>query len=151
MTDMLFVSRTARFDLPFLFAGQFQKEVFVNEIAARLDALLQLVVEDETGSPPTAAADGTSWLIGADATGEWSGREGQIASRQSGNWLFTRPGIGMRLYNKARSQDMRFTSTWTRPARPASPTGGSTIDAEARSAIDAIIGVLATMGAIPEP
>lgn len=149
MPDPLFDVRTPRLDLPLLFAGQSQKEAFVNELAARLDALLFLAVEGTQSVPPSAPSDGQSWLIGASPIDEWAGRAGEIALRQSGNWLFAAPVAGMRLLNKASGQERRYHTAWLAPAKPATPSGGSTIDAEARTAIGAIITALATAGIVP--
>jgi hypothetical protein len=146
--DPLFDNRTPRFDLPLLFAGQAQKEGFVNEITARLDALLHCVIEAEQAAPPASPVDGRSWLVGAGASGAWSGKAGQIAMRQAGNWLFAEPRDGMRLLNRTTGQDVLFNSGWQVASRPAQPSGGTTIDTEARTAIAAVIASLTTAGII---
>lgn len=150
MSDALFDSTTARFSLPLLFAGQAQKEMFVNEMAARLDALLFLAVEAEAAIPPPEPQDGQSWLVGENPAGQWSGQAGRIASRQAGNWLFTKPVPGMTLFNRATGQEMYFRGTWLAAAKPELPTGGATIDQEARTAIGAIIAALTTAGIITD-
>jgi hypothetical protein len=149
MTYPLYDLRTARHDLPLLFAGQSQKETYVNELAARVDALLHLAIEAEMATPPTTAIDGQSWLIGASPTGEWAGQSGKIAARASGNWLFLQPDAGMILLNKATGQQVRYLSGWQAPAKPALPIGGTNIDTEARAAIAAIVAALATAGIVP--
>lgn len=149
MPDPLFESRTPRFDLPLLFAGQAQKEGFVNEITARLDGLLHCAVEAEQAVPPTSPVDGQSWLVATSATGDWTGKVGQIAMRQVGNWLFAEPREGMHLFNRGTGQQMLFKGGWLAASRPALPGGGTTVDAEARAAISAIIASLATAGIIP--
>ena len=149
MSDPLFDTRTPRLELPLLFAGQAQKESYVNELASRIDALLFVAVEGETATPPATPSDGKSWLIGTSPSGVWAGKAGQIASRQSGNWLFTAPLPGMRILNLASGQDFRFVSQWNAPARPAAPSGGTTTDAEARTAIGAIISALVSAGIVP--
>ena len=150
MSDPIsFDSSSARFELPFLFAGQSQKEGFVNEFAARTDALLHCAIEGEAAAPPVTPVDGTSWLVGPAATGAWSGQAGKIAAWQSGNWLFFAPRDGMRLLNRASGQEIRYNGGWKIANRPALPTGGTTIDAEARSAISALIASLTTAGVIP--
>ena len=149
MPDPLFESRTPRFDLPLLFAGQSQKEGFVNEITARLDALLHCAVEAEQAAPPASPVDGQSWLVAAGSSGDWSGKSGQIAMRQAGNWLYAQPRNGMRVLNRATSQEVLFNGSWKVASRPALPSGGATIDAEARTAIAAIIASLTTAGIIP--
>ncbi len=149
MPDPLYDLRTARHDLPLLFAGQAQKETFVNELAARVDALLHLAIESETATPPTTPVDGQSWLVGASPAGVWLGQSGTIAARAAGNWLFLQPTAGMTLLNKATGQQIRYRSGWQAPAKPALPSGGATSDAEARTAIGAIIAVLVSAGIVP--
>ena len=149
MPDPIFDTTTVRFELPLLFAGQAQKEGYVNEMAARIDALLHLAVEAELGFPPASPNDGQAWLIAAGASGGWSGKAGQVAARQAGNWLYFRPRHGMRLLNRATGQFIQFTGTWTAPARPATPSGGSVVDVEARAAIAALLSSLTNAGIVP--
>lgn len=149
MQDAPFDSCTPRFNLPLLFAGQAQKEVFVNEIAARMDAMLHLAVEREADSPPADAQDGQSWLIGLQPDGPWAGKAGHIASLQGGNWLFAEPSAGMKLFNKATDQEMSFRNSWEVAAKPALPSGGTTIDNESRAAISAIIAALVAARILP--
>jgi Protein of unknown function (DUF2793) len=148
MPDPLFESRTARFDLPLLFAGQTQKETFVNESLARLDALLCLAIEGEQAAPPATPVDGQAWLVGSGASGDWAGQSGKVAARQSGNWLFLTPRDGLKLLNRATGQEQRFAGTWKVATRPAAPSGGTIVDAEARATILAIITALTTAGIV---
>lgn len=118
-------------------------------MVARIDALLHVAVEAELGIPPAAPIDGQAWLIAAGASGIWSGKSGQVAARQAGNWLYFFPRTGMRLLNRATGQFIQFTGTWSAPARPAAPSGGSVIDAEARAAITALLSGLTNAGIFP--
>mgnify|MGYP001045982694 CR=1 FL=1 len=150
MSDpFIFQSTSPRFGLPLLFAGQAQKEFFVNEAHALADALMHCAVEGELSVPPASPADGQAWLIGPAPTGEWSGHEGAIACRQAGNWLFVPPRDGMRLLDRATGQERRYLGEWKFPSVPLEPYGGSVIDAEARAAISDIIGALRTAGILP--
>ncbi len=151
MPEPVFESRTPRFDLPLLFAGQAQKEAFVNEVAARIDALLHGAVESESAAPPATPVDGQAWLIAGGASGEWSGKAGQIAARQAGNWLYALPRDGMQILNKATGQQIRYKGGWQAPARPTAPSGGTVIDNEARAAIAALIACLTAGGIIAQP
>jgi hypothetical protein len=149
MPDPAFDSRTPRLGMPLLFAGQSQKEAYVNETTSQIDALLHGAIEDELNAPPATPLDGQCWLVGASPTGDWTGQGGKIAARQSGNWLFFAPRDGMKLLNRASGQEIRFSSGWKIANRPVLPTGGTTVDSEARDAIAAILASLTTAGVIP--
>jgi hypothetical protein len=69
--------------------------------------------------------------------------------RQSGNWLYASPRDGMRVFNRTTDQDLLFNAGWQAASRPAAPSGGTTVDAEARSAIAAIVASLTIAGIIP--
>ena len=150
MSDPIpFDSTSPRLGLPMLFAGQSQREVHVNEAHALIDALLHGAIEGVANAPPVSPVDGTSWLVGAAPTGDWAGQAGAIASRQAGNWLFTMPRDGMRLLNRASGQDIRFAGGWRMASAPAAPTGGGTVDGQARVAIVQLVAALSTAGIFP--
>ncbi len=146
MTQPQFDSRTGRYDLPLLFTGQAQKEVFVNEAICRIDALLHLAVEGTQSDPPGAPLEGQTWIVDTGATGAWSGMDGHLAAWQAGNWIFVQPRPGMRAFVISTAASMHFTDGWNAVLRPPLPSGGSVVDAEARSAIEQIIGALAQYG-----
>jgi hypothetical protein len=150
VTDPIsFTSTTPRFSLPLLFSGQAQKEFYVNEAHALADALLHAACEGEADEPPAAPTEGEAWLVGAGATGAWASEDGKLASYQAGNWLFTTPNDGMHLYDRSTGQTLLYRGGWQRPAAPAAPTGGATVDAEARAALAALVSALAAAGIFP--
>lgn len=150
MTDLVsFVSSTPRFGLPNLFAGQMQKEFFVNEAHALADALLHCAVAGEGAEPPAFPEPGECWLIEADATGDWAGQEGKLASWQAETWLFVSPVPGMIVRDLSTGGAIVFDGAWQRLAAPAEPSGGSTIDHEARAALANLIETLQTAGLLP--
>ena len=130
-------------------AGQAQKEFFVNEAHALTDALLHCAIEGVANAPPASPAEGAAWLVGTAPTGDWSGQAGKLACRQGGGWLFVAPRDGLRVLNRATGQDMRFSGAWKVPTRPAAPSGGAVIDAEARASLAAILTALESAGMIP--
>lgn len=160
---------SARFALPFILPGQAQKEAFHNEALALLDAGLHPVVE--TGpidAPPADPAPGQCWPVGAGAEGEWAGRAGSLACRTSGGWRFLAPVPGMTVWRLDAGYRLHWTgSAWSDGAWPVaalvidgeqvvgarlgsvpSPSGGTIIDAQARTAVDAVIVALRTHGLI---
>lgn len=149
MSDPIFDSRSARFDLPLLFAGQAQKEISVNEALCRLDALICPVVEGELVAPPPTPLDGQAWRISASPSGEWTGQGGNIAARQGGNWQFIVPRFGMRVFDRAAGQDLRYDDGWIAAVRPPAPSGGAVVDAEVRAAFNALVQTLATARILP--
>jgi len=147
MTDPIsFTSATPRFALPFLFSGQSQKEFFVNEALARLDALMHPVIEDELDAPPASPPAGKSWLVGAAPAGEWAGHAGELACRQAGEWLFATPVQGMQVFDLAAGKLAVFDGTWKRAGQVSPPAGGGVVDAEARAAIAGLIAALVSVG-----
>lgn len=144
-----FDSTSPRFALPLLFAGQAQKESFVNEAHALTDALLHCAIEGEAATPPATPVEGTNWLVAASPTGAWAAQQGKIACRQAGNWLFVVPRDGMRLLDRSSGQEKHYFAEWQVPVAPATVTGGSTIDTQARAAIADLISALRIAGIFP--
>lgn len=145
----LFDNTSPRHGLPLLFAGQAQKEAWINEALSRIDALLHFSIEGELATPPTSPEDGSNWLVAVGGTDEWSGKDGQIACRQGGNWIYVSPRNGMQLLDLSTGQQRLFLSTWKLPAAPSEPTGGSNVDNEARAAIVELIEALRVSGVFP--
>ncbi len=158
-----------RFALPFIVPGQAQKETFHNEAVALIDAALHAcVVEGPTDVIPPDPAVGECWIVAAGAAGAWSGQVGKLASWTAGGWRFVGPVPGMTVWNIDAGYPMRWTGdAWSngewsvsaltiagqkvvgeRLETVASPSGGTIIDAEARTAVDAVIVALRTHGLI---
>jgi hypothetical protein len=130
MSDPItFASVSPRLGLPLLFSGQSQKEFFVNEAHALVDALLHAAIEGEADTPPSAPAEGESWLVGETPGGAWADHAGKLASYQAGGWIFASPRDGLCVLDRATGQSICFRDGWQRPATPAEPTGGATVDA----------------------
>jgi hypothetical protein len=151
MSDpILFDIASPRFALPLLFAGQAQKEVFVNEAHALADALLHCAIEGVASMPPASPLNGECWLVGDLPTGDWAGQAGMLACRQAGNWLFVTPRDGMRVLDRGTGQERLFFGSWKIPDVAEEPIGGSTVDAQARAAIAQLIAALRVAGIFPE-
>jgi hypothetical protein len=151
MTDPLSMpSKTPRYALALLFPGQFQKEFSVNAGHAVADILLHPAIEGVAAAPPAGALEGESWLVDANATGAFAGQSGKLASLQAGIWVFATPRDGLRMLDRSTGQHVLFAGGWRREDAPAVPDGGTTVDAEARAAIAALIAALRETGIFPQ-
>lgn len=96
------MTQTTHLALPYLDAAQAQKHVTHNEALALIDALTQLSVSARNvTTPPATPAEGDRLLIGAGATGAFTGKSNQIATFLAGDWSFRAPQAGWRAYVEA--------------------------------------------------
>ena len=147
MSDPItFTSASPRWEIPFLFSGQSQKEAFVNQAHAVADVLLHPAIEGVSDDPPLAPAEGECWLVGETPTGAWTDQAGKLAALQAGEWIFATPRDGLRVLDRSTGQDIRFRGTWQRPVTPVEPVGGAIVDAEARTAIAELVTALIAGG-----
>ena len=163
------MSATPRLSLPFLSAGQAQKEVAHNEALQTLDCVVVGAVEEpSTATPPAAPTLGACYIVDQSAADAWTGMSHCVAGWTSGGWRFIQPVEGMTLY-------VRSTSTWATfrsgaweigmvrgdallvdglqvvgPRQPAiaSATGGTTVDTEVRAVVDQVLNTLRQHGLI---
>jgi len=86
-------------NLPYIQPSQAQKHVTHNEALRILETVVQLHVETfDQGTPPVAPVLGDRYIVGDAATGDWAGREGQIAMRSENAWIFTVPRAGWQAF-----------------------------------------------------
>lgn len=150
MADPLtFANTTSRFALPLLYAGQAQKEFFVNEALGLTDALLHCAVKGEAASPPGNSLDGETWLVGPGATGDWQDHDTEVAARRDGAWIFIEPRDGMRIFDISAGCEMLFFGFWRKALLPLEPLGGTSVDGEARAAINDLVSALQALGILP--
>ncbi len=65
----------------------------------RLGAIVGLSIKDrDLTAPPASPANGDRYIIPAGATGEWSGKTGQVAVRIAGSWEYHVPKVGWLAY-----------------------------------------------------
>lgn len=152
MSDpIVFSSSTPLLGLPLLFAGQAQKEFFVNQAFAVLDGLHARAVTASQAAPPATAPDGACYRVTSPASGAWIGREGAIAVRINGGWHFVAPAEGMVLFDRTSGRSVIYRTQWQVAPAPALPSGGTVVDAQARAAINAVIDALRTLGVLGTP
>jgi len=163
------MSGTARLQLPFLSAGQAQKEMAHNEALQALDFLVAGAVEEEPrDDPPTAPVVGDCYIVSEAPSGAWAGKPQAVAGYTEGGWRFISPTEGMSLWVKSvaawaiyRAGDWETGAlrgsrlvidgnqvVSARAAAIAAPAGGATIDGEARTAIDLMLAALRHHGLI---
>lgn len=141
-----FPSATARFSLPLLFAGQAQKEPFINHAFSLVDALLQNVIVDSLDTPPENPEDGASYRILGNAGNAWFSHDDKLAIWIGEAWEFISPTNGMTIFDQTAGIQLRYNGSWQAAAEPAIPSGGTTIDAEARAALGSLIEALRSAG-----
>jgi hypothetical protein len=165
MTD----DSSARLALPLLAAGQAQKEMTVNEALVRLDIAVQAsVAAGGVDAPPAAPTAGQSWIVGTAPTGDWGGHAGAIAGWTGDGWRFVAPVEGMSAWVQAEGVCWRYADgAWAagvvtgdrvvidgvqvvgaQATAIAAPDGGAVVDAEARSAVSAMLTALRAHGLI---
>ena len=147
MTDpATFASSSVRHALPFLFAGQAQKEFTVNEALARLDQLLVPAIVGEVSSDPNNPVAGDCYLVTSPSSGAFAGHDGKLAGWDGQQWTFSNPVDGMRIYDRTDGSSLIYHGDWQRPSAPVAPDGGTTVDVESRDAIAALITALRVFG-----
>jgi len=163
------MTATPRLALPFLSAGQAQKEFTHNEALQTLDMIVGGAVEDgPLAAPPASPAIGDAYIVDLAPTGEWAGHPASVAAYTSGGWRFVAPVDGISIYVKAQRLWANYgAGAWeigllrgssviiggeqvigSRAAAIASASGGATVDSEARATIDQILAAMRQHGLI---
>jgi Protein of unknown function (DUF2793) len=163
------IAETNRLSLPFIVAGQAQKEVTHNEALMRLDALVQASVEAVgLNAPPAAPQSGQCWIIGAEPAGAWTDHAHGLACWTQGGWRFAAAHEGMMVWSVADMLMAGFIGgAWTIGRIPLqrlfisgkqvvgeqssaiqSPSAGTVVDTEARFAIGEILTALRNHGLV---
>jgi hypothetical protein len=158
-----------RLALPFLATGQAQKEITHNEALALLDGLAHGALQSRTlTTPPASPLPGQLWLVPSGATGDWQGQSGKLALASDGGWRFVTPVAGLCLWSIPDQSYAGFDgSQWrwgdwpvqrvmvagqpvvgARQSAIADPSGGTTVDSQARAAVQSILTALRTHGLI---
>lgn len=111
--------------------SQAQKEVTVNTALKRLDAVLNTAaIDKDLATPPGSPSEGDIYIVAASATGDWAGKEGQLAYYDQ-LWRFIDPNEGMQLWVADEDVNYVFDGTgWT-------SLGGATGEANTASNVGA--------------
>jgi hypothetical protein len=149
MTEPItFPATTARIGLPLLFAGQAQKEFFVNQALSILDALADGAVIASLDAPPVSASDGDCYRVTGSPSGVWNAHADSIAIAIGGSWHFVVPAEGMLVFDREAGNWLCFRSGWQMASAPPPPYGGAVIDVEARAALAQLIDGLQSLGLV---
>lgn len=145
-TPIAFPSTTSNLSLPLLFSGQAQKEFFLNQALSIIDALLLACVVETRAAPPAAPLEASCYLVGGTPTGEWMGHDDELAVHIGGAWQFILPKDGLKVFDQNAGAVLLYRSGWQVAIEPALPSGGSTVDSEARGVIAQLIAELRKVG-----
>jgi hypothetical protein len=143
--------------------------LFHNESLQLLDALVAAAVEEPPlSSPPGSPAVGSCYIVGPGPIGDWSDRAAHLAAFTEGGWRFIAPRDGMSVLIRSSGTRAVFRDgAWeigtltglqvsiggkkvlgARGSPIASPSGGSVIDSESRTAIGQILVAMREHGLI---
>ncbi|MET4896190.1 DUF2793 domain-containing protein [Sphingomonadaceae bacterium jetA1] len=163
------VDSTARWALPFLVAGQAQKEITHNEALAALDLIVQPCVEAVgRNAPPADPMPGQGWIVGAQPVDDWAGQADRLAGWTEGGWRFVAPRLGLAVWSKADSCRAEWdgdawriglvvgrgfrigekTVIGAQQSAIADPVGGQVVDSEVRTVVSTLLEALRTHGLI---
>lgn len=146
---------TPKFGLPLLAMGQAQKDVTHNEALLLVDLLLGgAVVSRSIQTPPEDPEPGQVWIVPLGAAGPWASRAGDLAAWTPGGWRFLRAADGFSLFVIDEGRRVRrLGSAWVAeppfafpPPSVTPPSGGTTVDAEARAAVAELQALLRSLG-----
>ena len=118
-------------------------------------------------APPAGPVIGNCYIVGASPTGDWTGKAQYLAGYSSGGWRFIAPREGLSASVKSGLTVAFRGVAWVtgdlsgsqlsiagvkvvgaRGEAIAAPTGGATVDTEARAAIGQILAAMRTHGLI---
>ncbi len=119
------MTNTTNLILPYMDAAQAQKHATHNAALTKLDAQVQLSVLDRTlTAPPGSPADGARYLVAPGATGDWAGKDYNIAAYQDGAWAFYTPREGWLCWVADETLALIYTgSAWVDAIAAHSPHG----------------------------
>lgn len=107
------MANTPKLGMPEIAESQGGKYVTHNESLAILDAIVGGGIEDKDLTTPPSHVHGNVWIVGASATGAWSGKDGQLAQSYNSAWTFIVPKEGWRVWLKDEDIWARYTgSAW---------------------------------------
>jgi len=104
------MTTTPRLGLTYLAANQSNGEALYNAALNIVDALMGCRVTTRTLSTPPSAALGDVYIVGASATGAWSGHDGELAIWYNSQWTFIVPQEGMVVWLEDEQLHLRYVA-----------------------------------------
>lgn len=157
--------QTLRLGLPLIAAGQSQKDVTHNEAVLALDRMVALAVVSRTQmSPPVAAAAGEIQIVPPGGESDWGQPAGSLMQWQGAGWQVQAPRDGQLALLQDEAVLLVHNQGWqalfpvsglliggrsvlaATPVSVAPPTGGTTVDMEARAVLSALLSTLVQQG-----
>lgn len=107
------MTTTPNIPIKIIEASQNQKEVTINDGSYLIDALASgRVLDKDLTTPPVSPTNGDTYIVAATATGDWVGKENQIAYYSNG-WKFIPPIQGWTAFVVDEFQNYFYTgSKW---------------------------------------
>ncbi|NDE90865.1 MAG: DUF2793 domain-containing protein [Alphaproteobacteria bacterium] len=119
------MANTPRLLMPYLVAGQAQKEITHNDALNDVDALAQIsVINRTTATPPSSPVEGDSYLIATSASGAWAGNANAVATYYSG-WRIKTPKAGWLAYVQAEAAFYFFDGSAWNICKTVAPAHGN--------------------------
>ena len=161
--------QSVRLGIPLIESGQVEKSVTHNEALALLDVAVGAAIDGLlANAPPASPGVGDCYVVGSAPTGAWAGHALALAGFTEGGWRFVAAVDGLSAVDKLSGETAIFRDgAWekghvratklsvggeqvvgARQAAVADPTGGATVDAEARAALAGILVALRGHGLI---
>lgn len=152
------MAETPRLALPLIVAGQSQKDVTHNEAVLALDRLVGLaVVSRSLTVPPAVPATGSCYIVPAGSAAAWGQPAGSLMHWEGTAWLAQMPRDGQIASVADEAIVVVYLGGWrsnfpvagltiagravlaASPVAVALPSGGASIDSEARSVLAAVV------------
>jgi hypothetical protein len=158
---------TPRLALPLIAAGQAQKDVTHNEAVLALDRLVALVVASRSLTvPPATPPSGACYIVPSAGGAAWGHPAGTLMYWQDSGWLAASPRDGQIVLLDDEEVMLVRHGDWqarwptagltingrtllaATPAMIVPPSGGGTVDSEARATLTSLLTALQQQGII---
>ena len=88
--------------------SQAQKEVTANEAFVAIDAVVNSgVIDKDLATPPISPNEGDIYIVASSGTGDWTGKDNNLAYYYNSSWKFITPNEGITLW--VRDEDVEYT------------------------------------------